>query len=73
MKVYKVKVAEDAHLEVVPRVAWVGTQADSKKARRELAEAHGFGPLSKLVTIEEVDVPTDKQGLLSFLNNNVKE
>lgn len=73
MKAYKIKVDSDAGEEDVPRVAWAGTQADSKKAKREMAEAHGLGPLSKFVTIEDVEVPTDKQGLLSFLNDNVKE
>jgi hypothetical protein len=73
MKAYKIKVDDQAGAIDAPRVAWAGTQADSKRAKRELAEAHGLGPLSKLVAIEEVDVPTDKQGLLAFLNDNVKE
>lgn len=73
MRLYKVEVEKDAASEDQPRVAWAGTQADAKAAKRELAEAHGMGPLSKSVSYAEVDVPTDKAGLLQFLRDNVKE
>ncbi|WP_087746385.1 MULTISPECIES: hypothetical protein [unclassified Acidovorax] len=47
---------------------WVGSQADAASRRKQL-NADGF----KRADIEthEVDVPTDKAGLLAWLNANV--
>jgi hypothetical protein len=74
MRAYKVVVDKEVEpVEGAKRVDWAGTQADAKALRREMVEAHELKPLTKLVAIEEVDVPTDKQGLLAFLKANVKE
>ena len=48
---------------------WVGSQADAA-ARRKLLTAEGFKRAD--VETAEVDVPTDKAGLLAFLNTNVR-
>lgn len=46
---------------------WDGTQADAR-ARRQMRKTDG---MEKIET-KEVDVPTDKAGLLEWLNANVK-
>jgi hypothetical protein len=54
-----------------PRVTeWAGTQADARKIRIGYEEQFKeIKPLKRpKVTVEEVDVPTDKAGLLGFLN-----
>ena len=45
---------------------WVGTQSDASAKRKTLVSDQGF-KRADIIT-EEVDVPTDKQGLLGFLN-----
>ena len=47
-------------------VRFAGSQSEASAARRELMEACGVG--MRAVALEEVDVPTDKKGLLAFLN-----
>lgn len=54
-------------------IKFSGSQADARKDRIEAEE-----PFKKLkpkdrpvVTVEEVDVPTDKKGLIEFLNSLV--
>lgn len=49
------------------QAAWQGTQVDARKARDALKAA-----MMRDVHTEEVDVPTDKAGLLAFLNNGSK-
>ena len=44
---------------------WCGTKADVAKQKRLIKK----DPAQRLFTIDEVDVPTDKQGLLSWLNH----
>jgi hypothetical protein len=46
-------------LYVTPAGRWAGTQAEAKQLARE--EGSGW---------EQVDVPTDKEGLLSFLDSH---
>ena len=64
MRLYKLT-QTDAGPEPV-RIRWVGTQADAAAMRKEWN--------TKLhvkrddILTEEVDVPTDKKGLLEFLN-----
>lgn len=60
MKLYRVSANAD-----VQKVIWVGTQSDAGKARKELV-ADGFKRAE--IETEEIDVPTNKEGLLSFLN-----
>jgi hypothetical protein len=45
---------------------WQGTQSDASACRRELKEK-GF----KEIETKDIDVPTDKAGLLAWLNANV--
>lgn len=47
-------------------LAWAGTQADAKAAKREQEAKH---PRSS-ITWQEFEVPTDKAGLLEFLNKH---
>jgi hypothetical protein len=55
--------------EFGPRIAWRGTQADARKAEKDLEEQFGRHEVEKF---EAVNVPTDKAGLLDFLNENAK-
>jgi hypothetical protein len=73
MRLYKVVVDVDAAKDDEPRVAWAGTQAEARSAKKGLAERNGLGPLSKHVAIQETDIPTNKEGLLKFLQDNIKE
>ncbi len=45
---------------------WAGTQADAAKVKAEFVEK---GAKRADVKVEDIDVPTDKQGLLAFLND----
>lgn len=60
MKLYRVSANAD-----VQKIVWVGTQSDAAKTRKELV-ADGFKRAE--LSTEEVDVPTNKEGLLEFLN-----
>lgn len=62
MKLYKTTTA--AKHEVAP--AWSGSQADAAKDRKHFNSDMKI-PRTEIVT-EEVEVPTNKQGLLDFLN-----
>ena len=47
---------------------WAGSMAECREAKKALA----VGDVkTSAVTYEETDVPTDKAGLLEFLNKNV--
>lgn len=60
MKLYRISGNSDKQ-----RVIWAGSQSDAAKARKELI-ADGF-KRAELLT-EDIDVPTNKEGLLDFLN-----
>lgn len=64
MKLYRIEA-----VETTPGAArfarWVGTQSDAAKARKEFI-ANGFKRAE--LNTEEVDVPTNKEGLIAFLN-----
>lgn len=53
-------------------VRWEGTQADARKTRIEFeVPFKEIKPAKRpRVEVDEVDVPTDKAGLLAFLNAN---
>lgn len=53
----------DSELEASAK--FVGTQADTASERKRLLAA---GWHRKEITTAEIDVPTDKAGLISFLN-----
>lgn len=65
MKLYKVSVVVDD----CRHIRWAGTQSDSKKARQELADTNSTS--KSYVEIEEVEIATNKPGLLKFLSMNV--
>lgn len=76
MKLYKItRLARTfPNDELAPgRVEYAGTQADARKVR--IAFEAPFKELKPKerpdVAVEEVDVPTDKAGLLSYLNRLV--
>ena len=70
MKLYKITApaADDTN-----KVAFAGSQADARKTR--IAFEAPFKELKPKerpdVVVEEVDVPTDKAGLLAYLNHLV--
>ncbi len=47
--------------------AYAGTQADATATRRQFMEAYDVK--LKDVEIQETDIPTDKTGLLAFINS----
>jgi hypothetical protein len=59
-------IAESVDSSPRQRVLFAGTQSDASAARRRLMADCGVGVRD--VAVKEVDVPTDKQGLLAFLN-----
>lgn len=59
MRAYKVQTPSGA-------VRYAGTQAEAKKLRNDLAEEHDLKKAH--VEVEEVEIPTDKAGLLAFVN-----
>lgn len=77
MRLYKVVspagVFEDGktpRIESAGGTKWAGTQADARTARIVFEAAFkALKPLARPeVTVAEVDVPTDKAGLIAFLN-----
>lgn len=75
MKLYKVTrpIHEFNDEDVDGVVQFAGTQADARKTRIDFeAPFKSLKPKDRPeVTVEEVDVPTDKKGLIEFLNELV--
>ncbi|NQW81312.1 MAG: hypothetical protein HQ445_09080 [Polaromonas sp.] len=71
MRLYKISTAasnfddSNAHL---PSTVFVGSQSEAASARKLLIER---GATRKNIESVEVDVPTDKAGLLGYLNGLV--
>lgn len=63
MKLYRIEAISEQGADIIVR--WVGTQSDAAKTRKELV-ADGFKRAE--LNTEEVDVPTNKEGLIAFLN-----
>jgi len=74
MKLYKIHrpeyISEDGDFNFSKLTEFAGSQADARKCRLNLEE-----PLKPIkskyrpkVEVTEVDVPTDKKGLIEFLN-----
>lgn len=65
---------EEPDLEIAAKISWQGNQADARKKRIEFEEP--FKEIKAMkrpkVVVEEVDIPTNKDGLLAFLNENCK-
>jgi hypothetical protein len=64
MKLYRI---QGRHREEGNIYAWAGTAADAKKTAAKMDDEHHF-KLDDFPTVEIVEVPTDKQGLLRWLN-----
>jgi hypothetical protein len=48
---------------------FAGSQGDAAAAKRDMLEAHKDGGLKRAdVQVEEIDIPTDKKGLIVWLN-----
>lgn len=76
MKLYKIHrpIHELNGEDVAAVTEFAGTQADARKTRMNLEEPFkNLKPKARPeVTVTEVDVPTDKKGLIEFLNELVK-
>lgn len=80
MKLYRITNAigdythKDLTINAQGGVVWAGTQSDAGKARREFEALYKELPAPKRpkITVEEVDVPTSKADLLTWLNENCK-
>jgi hypothetical protein len=53
-----------------PEVRWAGSMADAREAKKLMME--DFELKRHQVDIDEIDVPTDKAGLLAFLNERIR-
>ena len=75
MKLYKITrpVHELNDEDVDGDLRFAGSQADARKTRIDFeAPFKALKPKNRPeVTVEEVDVPTDKKGLIEFLNKLV--
>ena len=80
MKIYKVsrstytmKAGERNSYDIKGATQFAGSQADARKARIELETTFKhFKPKDRPeVTVEEVEVPTNKKGLIEYLNELV--
>lgn len=67
MRLYKITaiIATVDNASSAAHVKYVGSQADAASARKEFLD---LGATRKDTETLEVDVPTDKAGLLAFLN-----
>ena len=63
MKLYLIT-ATSTDTGVAPHASWVGSQAVAASMRKRLSPEFRRAE----ITTSEVDVPTDKQGLIQFLN-----
>lgn len=65
MKLYKIEY--ETQNGATARRAWCGTQAEAKAREKELEREHGRW---RVGDVEQVEVPTDKPGLIAWLNLN---
>jgi hypothetical protein len=70
MRLYKITVTNSSDEDLPDtKTCWVGSKAEGVQARKKLYDG---GWRRKDVEETEVDVPTDKAGLLAFLNKSVR-
>lgn len=67
MKLYKVEYGFSQKGKELIGIEWVGTQLDAKKRKQELMDGVAYD-----IDITAVEIPTDKVGLLTFLNTELK-
>lgn len=70
MKLYKTTASQTIESDTDTKVRWAGSQAEAASDRKVFNSSLGFKRSE--INTEEVDVPTDKKGLLAWLNENVK-
>lgn len=70
MRLYKIIASYTPVTELPSETVWAGSKADGVAKRKALMEK-GFR--RKDIEEVEVDVPTNKEGLLAFLNNGGAE
>lgn len=72
MRLYKISAAIESKdlSDAVLRIRYVGSQSEAVAARKALLE---LGAKRKDIDSLEVDVPTDKAGLMAFLNQLVNK
>lgn len=67
MKLYRITALNTSHGQTPDsELHWVASKAEAASKRKELV-ASGFKRAE--INTEEIDVPTDKKGLLGFLNS----
>lgn len=71
MKLYQIE--RTAHGEFIQRVEFAGSQADARRTRLDMEEPFkALKPKDRPnVIVTELDVPTDKKGLIEALNEIV--
>lgn len=67
MKLYKIEYERRGVNGTETGTAWCGTQAEAKAREKELEREHGRW---RVGDVEQVEVPTDKPGLLAWLNEH---
>ena len=72
MRLYKIQVKAGDEQNPA-RIQWEGTQGAAATTKRDLAAEHGLATRTADITIEQVDVPTQKEALLDFLNGAANE
>lgn len=63
MRAYQVKVQGKTK-------RWAGSMAECREAKKELVEEGDGAVKASAITYDETEVPTNKEGLLEFLNKN---
>lgn len=69
MRCYEVKTEDSSEIEVV---RYAGSQADARKKREEIiqfVEEAGLSIKKSQISIEEIEVPTQKGPLIDYLND----
>lgn len=71
MRLYKVHATPATPGPEVKRVVkWGGSMAEARAAKKEIVAKHGVKASS--VSMDETEVPTNKAGLIAWLNENVR-
>lgn len=50
---------------------FAGSQAEVREVKTELCNLQGISTRAKTVSVTEVEIPTNKEGLLGFINELV--
>jgi len=66
-------IARELDTDPASRTAWFGSESEAVSRRVELFKSGQLVGRKSDATIEAVDVPTDKAGLLVWLNSNAAQ